>query len=392
MKIGHRAFFDVERALAGPVSASWRKLFKPVGEALAAAAKKRDWVSVDNLIDTVNAEELVKHGQLAATVAIAAYFLGVSRVRELGDEDLTPTLDRIVGNAITQWGHIMMRDMPARVRKTLHIGFAKIEHTLTRGRVQKAPEDEQEQEEEWSEIEDSDVDAEAWQKISDLIAQASDLGSNMAGFSSSLVTSRMSNYGALSELYSAGVEKYMISAILDDKTCEVCEALDGQIFNTADGVAQATAVMDAEDPESLKSIAPWPKQDKASVAAIQDADAQDLVDQGLQLPPYHGFCRCIAVDVDDEEAAAGASGDEVMEEADADVPDVSTAVLARLLGFTTHPSHGYGGLGLLLDVSVKHKGAELEAAVDEGAEHYADHEHHDKQLKPKPKKPEQGDV
>src|SRR5271166_3554316 len=143
--ISHRAFLDVERALTGPVAATWRKTFEPVGMALGAAAKARNWGEVDKLIDTIKFEAVVEHGQLAATVAVAAYLLGVSRVRELGDEVLSPDTHRRVGNMVAQWGYIMTRDLVARVHRTLHKGMAKIEHRLTRGRVLKAHEIEEEE-------------------------------------------------------------------------------------------------------------------------------------------------------------------------------------------------------------------------------------------------------
>ena len=199
----------------------------------------------------------------------------------------------------------------------------------------------------WTDLDQARLDS----AVSTLVGKAERIAQDYTSLTASLMVSRMSSFGFLSQAYSNGVEQYQISAVLDDKTCPVCEALDGKIFNVKDGVAIASSIMDAEDADSLKSIAPWPSQSKHNVADLADADAQDLVDQGLQIPPYHPGCRCITVDVTDNEESAAAP--DVTTEAKENRPRMNLATLTSLLGITedaTIPIAHHHGHGIVVEV------------------------------------------
>jgi hypothetical protein len=45
-------------------------------------------------------------------------------------------------------------------------------------------------------------------------------------------------------------------------------------------------LMAAQDPEDVKTIAPWPKLED-----IKGKSSKELVAQGVIVPPYHFFCR-----------------------------------------------------------------------------------------------------
>ena len=172
--------------------------------------------------------------------------------------------------------------------------------------------------------------------LDDLFDAVAAQGTDVLSTAASLMVSRLSSFGFLVEAQEQGIERYEISAVLDEHTCPVCEVMDGQIFDVTDGVAHAAAIMDAEDPDSLRSLAPWPSQSKASVADLADSDTQDLVDSGLALPPYHPQCRCLATAVDVERPDSvdeGASAEQAESAAeDADLPSVSMATISALLG------------------------------------------------------------
>ena len=51
--------------------------------------------------------------------------------------------------------------------------------------------------------------------------------------------------------------------------------------------------MNATDPESLRSIAPFPSQSAANVKALGGMSQGQLVSGGHNLPPYHPNCRGI---------------------------------------------------------------------------------------------------
>lgn len=382
MKFAHKTFLDIEQAIAKPVRDSWIKLWGPAEHDLKRAINGKKWAKAEALIDDLDTQTLVLgHAKRVGLLIGAAYLLGVSRVRDIDGHQLTSDDTRRLGNALAQWGFMVGRNLPMRVKRKLHLKLALLEHKIESKRhvFKKAEEIEEE-------LEDSDP--EVWTEVEDMLEDAGQFGINMNTGAASLVTSRVSNYGALSQLYSAGKTAYMISEILDDATCEVCEAMDGQIFPIEDGIRQATAVMDCEDPDSLADIAPWPDQDDDSVSALHDSNTQDLVDQGLQLPPYHPCCRGITVDVDDEEANAGARTQDVIAEAGDDIARVSTDVLAQILGFTSHALSGkdYTGLGVLIAPAKKPVEDLLEDAASDYADEHEDEEDED-QTPAKKKKP-----
>src|SRR5208282_4190085 len=234
MKIGHRAFLDLEQALAKPLTVAWRSYFAEVVVDLKRAINVRNWTEAGDIVNDIDTEHLVTdHAQLAATMATASYLLGVSRVAEI--EGHKPDADTIrrIQNGVTQWGRMLSRNLPQKLRLRLHRRLAKIEHGLAMARHVFAKAE--------TEAELETEDPGVWVEVEDLMEEATTFGVSMTALSASLLTSRLSNYGALSQMYSAGTEKYMISAILDKDTCDVCEALDGSIFQTDDGVRQATA-------------------------------------------------------------------------------------------------------------------------------------------------------
>lgn len=174
-------------------------------------------------------------------------------------------------------------------------------------------------------------------------------GEDFMSLAASLMVSRLSSFGFLAQAQYQGITQYRISAVLDEHTCPVCEELDGQVFDVSAGVALASSLMDAEDADSLKSIAPWPSQSKSSVATLQDSDSADLVDAGLALPPYHPNCRCITVAVDDARDTSDTAGEAESEESEIASEDAADVIGELLEGQETDPDFGsiLVALGLL---------------------------------------------
>lgn len=125
----------------------------------------------------------------------------------------------------------------------------------------------------------------------------------LADVASNVTTSRLASYGFLVEAQRDGVQAYMISAILDDRTCPVCAELDGTVFEM--GVSPALSRLEqslhTDDPNDLRVLAPWPAQDKESVKELERATTDDLQALGYDAPPFHPYCRCILVAVNDQE-------------------------------------------------------------------------------------------
>lgn len=134
------------------------------------------------------------------------------------------------------------------------------------------------------------------------------------------------SFGQLSAYAEAGIERYIIEAVLDENTTEVCRFLHGKTFTVNSGLRTFDRV--EAQPENLKKICPWirdsvdaqgrrvmvassgvgqPGQRIAIVdkpgfgekdtrgnysAALSSARLQDL---GVSFPPFHGLCRSTTV-------------------------------------------------------------------------------------------------
>lgn len=328
MAIAHSAFIDLENGLGSRVGDGWKRIFQPIQDQLIEAIRAKDWAKANQLVDLVNTDALVEdHFKYAETIAVASLLLGASRLVAIQDSFVAhnPPSHQI-HNALTQWGFVVARNAVQNVRLSLHIMLARLEHESEQARHTISKD-------ESNDPDQMDLD------LSDFLRVIHLDGSKFMSLAANLMVSRLSSFGFLLEAQNQGIEKYEISAILDDHTCPVCEALDGQVFSVQDGIAQASAIMDADDADSLKSVAPWPSQSKSSVENIQNSDAQDLVDSGLALPPYHAGCRCITVDTDDAQDSSTASAAQDVADAitEGGLPNVSEAEINAVLGLVLIP-------------------------------------------------------
>lgn len=116
-------------------------------------------------------------------------------------------------------------------------------------------------------------------------------GSTNINIASSLQSSRLAAMGYVYEAEIIGVTTYRVSEQLDRRTCPVCKIMHGQEFSVSDARFKLDAAIRTDNPQDLKSLSPWPKQDAASLSKLQGMSTSDLVGAGFQTPPYHPMCR-----------------------------------------------------------------------------------------------------
>lgn len=108
---------------------------------------------------------------------------------------------------------------------------------------------------------------------------------------SSLHTSRVSAYGFTAEAEVLGLEEYQINEQLDNRICPVCREMHKKTFKVADARRLLDIVTRVTDPDDLKALQPWPKQDKANLEKLKEMSYTELVANGWHIPPYHPGCR-----------------------------------------------------------------------------------------------------
>ncbi len=108
---------------------------------------------------------------------------------------------------------------------------------------------------------------------------------------SSLHTSRLSAFGFTAEADYLGIERYKITEQLDGRTCPVCQLMHGKEFLVSDAKALLDIVIRTQDPDELKGLQPWPKQNAAALESMQALSPEELVSNGWHVPPFHPRCR-----------------------------------------------------------------------------------------------------
>jgi len=121
----------------------------------------------------------------------------------------------------------------------------------------------------------------------------------------------------------AGIQRYVIEAVLDEVTTEICRFLHGKTFSVGDAIKRFDRIEGMERPEDIKTEQPWVRQAvdpetgrtvlfverdgarsplaEVSRSGLGTSDdqgefargrtEQELMDLGVSFPPFHGLCR-----------------------------------------------------------------------------------------------------
>jgi hypothetical protein len=110
------------------------------------------------------------------------------------------------------------------------------------------------------------------------------------------VRNQATNFGLLESFAEAGVKRYRIAAVLDQRTTVICQMMDGREFEVSTGRRIANARMDADDPDAARAAAPWlsPAQVEA-LPNFETSPEEALANAGVAVPPFHGHCRTTVV-------------------------------------------------------------------------------------------------
>lgn len=134
---------------------------------------------------------------------------------------------------------------------------------------------------------------------------------------------RARSYGQVSAFAEAGIERYAVHAVLDERTTAFCRFMDGKEFVVRDAINLIERVASLQNPDQIKDAQPWGREginpdtgraglyvarggerrwlatvERSGVGMRDDPghftvhqDGRDLHGCGLSLPPYHGCCR-----------------------------------------------------------------------------------------------------
>lgn len=100
------------------------------------------------------------------------------------------------------------------------------------------------------------------------------------------VTTRSREFARIDAYLAAEVERYRIVTIDDFRRSDVCEILEGMVFEVSAAAAQRERLISARNPEDVKEIAPW-----RTAKEIEGKTPEELVGMGVMAPPFHFNCR-----------------------------------------------------------------------------------------------------
>jgi SPP1 gp7 family putative phage head morphogenesis protein len=125
----------------------------------------------------------------------------------------------------------------------------------------------------------------------------------------------------------AGIHRYMIEAVLDERTTEICRYLHGKEFEVGAALRRFDSIERMKTSKDLKAEAPWVREaidpetgtkflyvsrngSRTSIADVarsavgtsddpgefrRGRDSAELMDMGVGFPPFHGLCRSTTV-------------------------------------------------------------------------------------------------
>jgi SPP1 gp7 family putative phage head morphogenesis protein len=104
-------------------------------------------------------------------------------------------------------------------------------------------------------------------------------------------TNKSQQYAAINYMSQAGVERYEVVAMIDNKTSDVCRAMNGKTFTTAVGRAKVVKV-GKSDPLDVPKVSPFVSAVFENADDLEDITGDELAaEYSIFSPPFHPHCR-----------------------------------------------------------------------------------------------------
>jgi len=265
------AFLSLERSMAAPVLRAWERVARNLVDQIEQLVAEGRWDDAHDLINHLSLLGLVdsQRSQLEE-VAVAALLFGAQNltgnVRSTSYVEGRKPVPYELQLALDQLTDIVEVNGAEAVRNQLH----------TYVRVREA-------------------------KISDAKPMAPlplltfGAGKLLIDLAANLTTSRVVSLGFLSEAVEREVSRYMVSEVLDHRTCAICQHMHGRVFEVTREYSRIVEILSTQDPNQLRASAPWPKATRATIEQIRSMSDAELQMSGFGSPPYHPMCRGVLV-------------------------------------------------------------------------------------------------
>jgi hypothetical protein len=276
-------FLSLEESMIGVLMPKWQRVASRLSSQIIRAIERNDMAALDKILYSFDTAALFK-GDLKKLLALStsAVLFGAANARGSAKNTSFAKaggVPEIVTPSMKQF-QLMLGEADKTIRKEM---VRLIEFAL---QEQKRREDEK------------IIKAALVRSVEEMLASGvTRAGEAMVQLTAQLHTSRLSAYGFLVESQVMGYDRYQVNEQLDNRTCQICRMMHGKTFDVAPAFDKLDSLLRIDDPQDLKQLSPWPKQDANSLSRIAGMDEGDLVSAGWNTPPYHPGCRGLLVKV-----------------------------------------------------------------------------------------------
>lgn len=122
-------------------------------------------------------------------------------------------------------------------------------------------------------------------KVLELLANPSYVTAYMA-IMANVAAQRSYNYGFLTAIQARGVRVFRLVAVIDNRTSDICRALNGTEFFVSDALRLIERASNPQIPTAATTVTPWLRAE-----TLEPMSVQQLVAAGVMVPPFHADCR-----------------------------------------------------------------------------------------------------
>lgn len=264
-----RTFITLENALTRRLQKDWQKRAVPIYAAIQKACLEKRWENARYLVSQLDMTETgTENREWIKYLLLSCFLFGAARVAKekplVDGLTFDKTLNQVTQNILTYLEH----SATEQVQQTALQLIAQ---------------------EELKTVKKADTTG----RFVTPFADFSNLGNDAIQLISSLNASRLATWGFTAEAEIRNVQTYKITPVLDGRICAFCLLISGQEFSVKDAREKILECLQAQNPEDLKTIQPWPSVTKEALLEYRDYTEQDFVEAGLHIPPYHARCRCV---------------------------------------------------------------------------------------------------
>jgi hypothetical protein len=269
-----KAYVALERTVAATIAAGWAKRARPIMTKLETELQAKRFDAAREIAWSISLDGIASDQRnRLEELAVSSLLLGAARIVPMKQTALMTgalPLPYVLQPAIDQFIRII-EHAAVQVRATTLRLIEREEQAARRA----------------AEL----TKADKYTLADKLNAAVLGTGKGLIAAGANATTSRLVSYGFLAQAQESGIAAYQVTEVLDEVICPVCLVMHGKTFEVKREHAKLEQTLQLQDPEALKTAAPWPKQSDEAVAKLKQLSDAEIQARGWGSPPYHPLCR-----------------------------------------------------------------------------------------------------